>query len=60
MIVAGSDTSSNALANAFFYLLTHPDAYMRLRKEVDAAFPADVENLDTGVLTGLPFLQAVM
>jgi len=34
-IVAGSDTTSSAMANLFFYLLTNPKALQRLQKEID-------------------------
>lgn len=59
-IIAGSDTTSTALANAYKYLLTHPHTYIRLRKEVDDAFPADTVKLDTSALGRLPYLNAVM
>jgi cytochrome P450 len=36
-IVAGADTTSTALANAVFYLLTHPVCFTRLREELDGA-----------------------
>lgn len=56
----GSDTTSSALAHAFFNLVTNMDVYDRLRKEVDTAFPAQLDAFDTNVLASLPMLQAVM
>ncbi|KAK2749200.1 hypothetical protein FQN57_006815 [Myotisia sp. PD_48] len=38
LIVAGSDTSSTALAATFFYLAKYPAAYQKLATEVRAAF----------------------
>ncbi|KAB8079280.1 cytochrome P450 [Aspergillus leporis] len=44
MIVAGSDTSSTAIASTFFYLCRYPDRYEKVKEEVRAAFngPDDV------------------
>ncbi|KAF5864593.1 hypothetical protein ETB97_007151 [Aspergillus alliaceus] len=39
MIVAGSDTSSTAIASTFFYLCHYPDRYEKVKEEVRAAFP---------------------
>lgn len=60
LLTVGSDTTSSALANAFFYMLANPSIYKRLQKEIDTAFPAHSEALDTSVLAGLPLLQAIM
>ncbi|MCJ1389640.1 hypothetical protein MMC18_002497 [Xylographa bjoerkii] len=40
LIVAGSDTSSTAIASLFFYLTRAPAAYARAVAEVRAAFPS--------------------
>jgi cytochrome P450 len=61
-IVAGSDTTSTALANALFYMLTTPGTFATLRAELDAAADGaafDVD-MDTAALAGLPYLNAVM
>lgn len=59
-VTSGSDTTSTALSNTFYYLLTNPDVYHRLRKEIDDAFPREVQKLDSVALTKLPYLNAVM
>jgi cytochrome P450 len=58
-IVAGSDTTSMALANALFYLISHPASMARLRAELDGAAPPG-EDVAPGALGGLPYLQAVL
>jgi cytochrome P450 len=61
-IVAGSDTTSTALSNAFFYLLTVPGVFGKLRAELDAvAGNASFDvSLTAAQLTDLPFLNGVM
>ncbi|KAH8108748.1 high nitrogen upregulated cytochrome P450 monooxygenase 2 [Phellopilus nigrolimitatus] len=60
-IVAGSDTTSTTLGGIFYYLLTHPDDYNRLQKEVDAGFPpGEGDPFDATKLTEMPFLNAVI
>ena len=45
----------------FYYLLTHPQCYQRLRDEVDEAFPpGEVEPFDGTKLAELKYLNAVM
>jgi cytochrome P450 len=61
-IVAGSDTTSTALSNALFHLLTTPAALAALRAELDgaagdAAFDIPFE---ASQLAELPYLNAVM
>lgn len=69
-IVAGSDTSSSAMSNAFYFLLSHPDKYRKLQEEIDNAYNThqipdlDVESDEVqsyhDVLAGLKYLNAVM
>jgi cytochrome P450 len=61
-IVAGADTTSTTLGNAFFYLLQMPGMYDKLRAELDTAAagaPLDID-LEPKTLAGLPFLNAIM
>jgi cytochrome P450 len=57
-IVAGSDTTSSTLSSLFWFLLCRPEAYARLRAEVDALGPDDV--MDTTRHSQMPYLNAVM
>ena len=60
-IVAGSDTTSTTLSGIFFYLLTNPEYYARLREEVDAYFPpGEGEPFDGTRLAEMKYLNAVM
>ncbi|KAJ7034119.1 cytochrome P450 [Mycena alexandri] len=54
-IIAGSDTTSTVLSNTFYFLLTHPESYKRLRTELDEALL-----VDTTTLLSLPYLNAVI
>ena len=59
-IVAGSDTTSSVLSSIFYCLLTHPEAYVRLRAEVDAYYPPGEDALNTKHHAEMPYLNAVM
>lgn len=60
-IVAGSDTTSTTLSGIFFHLLSNPQYYGRLQKEVDEAFPpGEGEPFDGTKLAEMKFLNAVM
>lgn len=61
-IVAGSDTTSATLCGIFFNLLAHPEAFSKLRAELDAA-TASGELSDPPTFAEaqkLPYLQAVL
>jgi len=58
LIIAGSDTTSTALAGTFFYLAHNPKAMHKLCEEIRSAF-SDVEEIVTGPkLSGCSFLRA--
>lgn len=63
-IIAGSDTTSTTLSGAFFYLLTNPECYERLQKEIDETFPVGADpmvDLDAGTgMADMKYLNAVM
>ncbi|KAL4925251.1 cytochrome P450 [Aspergillus undulatus] len=62
MIIAGSDTTGVALANAFYYLAKHHEVYKKLQAELDAAFPKgrSTSELNNESLRRLPYLEAVI
>jgi cytochrome P450 len=59
-ITAGSDTTAMSLTNTFFYLMTNPEVYARLKEEIDENVPADIDVADPAQVTKLPYLQAVL
>ena len=61
-IIAGSDTTSTVLSGLFRFLLSDPEAYSRLQKEVDAVFPREAgDPFDAYKLEkNMPYLNAVM
>ncbi|RAK71487.1 cytochrome P450 [Aspergillus fijiensis CBS 313.89] len=58
MIVAGSDTSSTAIASTFFYLCRHPEVYEKVKNEVRAAFAGPDDVTLGAALTGCVYLRA--
>lgn len=60
LIIAGSDTTSTALASAFFYLVHNPSKLEKLSKEILAAF-SDLEEIhSTPTLNSCTYLRAVI
>lgn len=60
-VVAGSDTTSSTMTVLFYYLMSHPSAYKRLREEIDSGFPIhDGYPFDASKLASLQYLNAVM
>lgn len=58
-LLAGSDTTSCALAWALYELARHPEAWGRMRAELDARFPSR-EAGGAAELAALPYLSAVV
>jgi cytochrome P450 len=74
-MVAGSDTTASVISNAIYLLLSHPEAYTQLKKEVkDVLEINEILNLDKDgpsspldcgirckeALAGMAYLNAVM
>jgi cytochrome P450 len=61
---AGSDTTSTALSNAIYYLISYPAVFTRLRAELDAVAGEEGASydapLDSDHLAKLKYLQAVI
>ena len=58
LVVAGTDTTSNALTRTLHLLSLHPDAQDKLRDELRVACE-DNEELTHDRLVSLPYLEAV-
>ena len=59
MLAAGSSTTSHTAVFACFELAYHPELQVKLRKELDDAFP-DVNDVDEKNFMDLPYLDAVL
>ncbi|GJE86759.1 cytochrome P450 [Phanerochaete sordida] len=59
-IVAGSDTTAVTLGNIFYYLISNPQAYKKLQKEVDKHYPAGEDALNPKNYSHMPYLEAVI
>lgn len=59
-VIAGSDTTSTALSNAFWCLLSHPDCYKRLQEEVDCYYPSGADALNPKHYPKMVYLDAVL
>ena len=60
LIIAGSDTTSTALAATFFYLVHNPEKLEKLTQEVRITF-SEVEEIHMGSkLSGLAYLRACL
>ncbi|KAF5391057.1 hypothetical protein D9757_003983 [Collybiopsis confluens] len=57
-VIAGSDTSSCAMASLFWFLLSHPGSYKRVREEIDSVYPPGSDPLDASKHSSLPYLAA--
>ena len=58
-ILAGMDTTSNALSRILHQLSIHPDAQKTLRAELVEATNGGTTDLDYDTLMKLPYLDAV-
>ena len=56
-IIAGSDTTSNAISNTLYFLMTNPTVYKRLQAEIDGLGD---NVMDYATLVHLPYLNAVL
>ncbi|KAK1236279.1 hypothetical protein PQX77_000483 [Marasmius sp. AFHP31] len=60
-IVAGSDTTSTAMANFFWCLMAHPETYKKVREEVDREYPPGTDPLlDTSRHASMKYLTACL
>ena len=59
-IVAGSDTTSHVMINAFYFLMKHPEMQERLQREIDESFPPGSSPFDPVKQANMPYLNAVL
>ncbi|RDB27055.1 hypothetical protein Hypma_005050 [Hypsizygus marmoreus] len=57
-MIAGSDTTATGLCNLFYFLLSHPECYKRLKAEIDNVYPQGENALDTSKHSSMPYLTA--
>lgn len=60
LIIAGSDTTSTALASAFFYLVHNPEALHKAQQEVREAFDDEEEIVAGKALSSCAYLRACL
>ncbi|KAJ4396529.1 hypothetical protein N0V93_000749 [Gnomoniopsis smithogilvyi] len=60
LMVAGSDTTSAALTNSFYYLTKYPAVYRKLQAIVDAEFPGGEADWTYTKAKAIPYLDAVI
>lgn len=59
-LIAGSDTTSNTSCALLYHVVRTPGVVAKLREELDAAIPADVDVPTFDQVRDLPYLQAVI
>lgn len=60
VILAGSETSAVALTAAAYHILSNHDVYQKLCDEIRSTFATSAETTLQGVLSKLPYLDAVV
>jgi len=60
LIIAGSDTTSTAIAATFFYLSRNPEALKKVQQEVRSVFKDEEEIVMGKELSGCTYLRAVI
>jgi cytochrome P450 len=58
-VLAGSETTAALLTGCTYYLLRHPEKYVRLVSEIRGAF-AQISEIKLSALVELPYLNAVL
>lgn len=60
IIIAGSDTTSAAMAGLFYLLLSNPYSYRQVQMEVDTIYPSGTDPLDASKHGELKYLNACL
>lgn len=59
MLAAAADTTGNAMTVSAYKVVSNPEIYAKVRKELEAAFPDPNATLDFVQLESLPYLVCV-
>jgi cytochrome P450 len=59
VVVAGTDTTKTTLSTLFFYLLSNPEKFSKLREEIDLFYPVE-EPLSSKHFQAMNYLDACM
>lgn len=59
-VIAGSDTTATTLSAMWYYFLKNPDAFERLRAEIDKYFPPGEAPSNFSRMVNMPYLNACM
>ena len=59
-VVAGSDTSSTALAHLCYFMVKHPQCRKKLLAEIHDFFPNGQDSFDPSKQVEMPYLNACM
>jgi cytochrome P450 len=60
VLAASADTTGNAMTVAAYQVVSNPEIYKKVRRELEAEFPDPNERLDFVRLETLPYLSAVI
>ncbi|PCG92796.1 Cytochrome P450 [Penicillium occitanis (nom. inval.)] len=60
MIIAGSDTTGAALANALYFLTVNPSVYQDLQKQLDSQFSSAGNSFTYEQVRDIPYLEAII
>ncbi|KAF9137676.1 hypothetical protein BG015_002646 [Linnemannia schmuckeri] len=59
-LIAGRDTTSQALAWMFYHLMKHPDIEAKMREEIDVVFPNGSDEYTYDIISrDMPYVKAV-
>lgn len=58
--IAGTDTTSHTLTSALCLLLNNPSKLKALEKEIQTAFPNEIDDITFARTQDLPYLNAVI
>ncbi|KAK8192010.1 putative cytochrome P450 [Phyllosticta capitalensis] len=60
IVVAGADTTSITLTNAFYYLALNPEPYRQLQATLDAIFPGGPSTFEYDGVRDVPLLEGII